>query len=57
MGGQKFFENKRGIGTQRLKLKNTLNCIRTIIDRAIRLIIVGTNAPIRCQQRNSRTLE
>ena len=55
MGGQKFFENKQGVGNQRLKLKNALNDSRTIINKAIRSIISGTNAPYRCQKRVSRT--
>ena len=42
-----------GVGNPRLKLKNTLNYSRNIIDKAIRLIISGTNAANRCHQRTS----
>ena len=53
MGGQKFFENKPGVGNKRLK--KTLNCSRTISENATILTILGTNTPNRGKQRRSGT--
>ena len=39
MGGQDVFENKRVVENQRLKLKNTFNCSRTIIDKTLQALM------------------